>query len=571
MSSIAGHAGAIPACRIAIDIPKPGGSTVLTVRATITVAIIRIMRFVLTHARSLPLTVCLLATGLTLNTAAWGQDNAAVAFTVTGFDVTGEAPVEIEDTDSLLAPFLGEHGNTEGLQNAADTLEKAFHDLGYTFVRVVIPRQPLDDGTIELSVVSFVLDKISIAGNAYFDEENIRASLPSLVAGESPNRKHLARNLDAGRIHPSRKEKITFKASTIPGKVDASVQVSDRKPISFFTWLNNTGTEETGEYRMGVGFQHSNLFNRDHNATLTYTTSPTDTDKVDQIGAVYQVPLYESGALLTALVSESDVNSGRVAEFFDVAGQGSVRGLQYTKFFSRNEGFAQKLVFGVNDKLFDNDIDFDGQPIGNDVRSRPWSLQYRGDFRNERGESDFYIEYVENLSGGSFNNDQFYAASRQGASSNWSLVRYGAGTRKTAGKWTLSGRFKAQHASEPLIAGEQFGLGGAHSVRGLREREVAGDKGYQVQLEAVSPKLGKHNARGILFLEGGSVSLVEPLPGELSRDRVMGLGAGVTWSWRGKLTARVDLAYVPEGTDAGSQDGTRDGDERVHFNLAYKW
>lgn len=81
----------------------------------------------------LSLFLCLLAVNLVFSSTLWGQSGTEIKFTVNSFDIRGEAPVEIEDTNSLLKPFLGVHRSIEGLQDAADTLEKAFHDLGYTF------------------------------------------------------------------------------------------------------------------------------------------------------------------------------------------------------------------------------------------------------------------------------------------------------------------------------------------------------------------------------------------------------------------------------------------------------
>ena len=203
--------------------------------------------------------------------------------------------------------------------------------------------------------------------------------------------------------------------------------------------------------------------------------------------------------------------------------------------------------------------------------SRPASLRYIGDYASDRIEADFYIEYVDNLSGGSDNTAEAYAASRLGASRNWSLVRYGAGFRKNlSGDWSLAARLDGQYADEPLIAGEQIGLGGANSIRGFEEREVSGDKGVQVRIEAWSPELGGHSARGVMFLDLGRTRLVDAVPGDIPSERLASVGAGVNWSWRGRLNARLDAAYVLDGTDPERTGGTEDGDARIHFNLAYR-
>ena len=55
-------------------------------------------------------------------------------------------------------------------------------------------------------------------------------------------------------------------------------------------------------------------------------------------------------------------------------------------------------------------------------------------------------------------------------SRNWSLWRYGADlSYQVTDAWTLTGRLRGQQAGDQLIPGEQFGLGGAYSVRGFRE------------------------------------------------------------------------------------------------------
>ena len=50
----------------------------------------------------------------------------------------------------------------------------------------------------------------------------------------------------------------------------------------------------------------------------------------------------------------------------------------------------------------------------------------------------------------------------------------------------LSARLDGQWSDEPLIPGEQFGIGGARSVRGYEEREASGDSGFFVSAELIS-------------------------------------------------------------------------------------
>jgi len=523
-------------------------------------------------ARKTKFVVALCALILTQPFLAEVNASEGPTFTVSGYEVEGENPLASDETQTLLEAFTGESRDVKTLQDAAKALEQAIHELGYTFVRVILPRQPLSGGQIKLQVVRFALDNIEVRGNEFFTAEQVLRSLPGLEPGASPNTRKLSRSLAVAKQHPARQQKVTFSASSKPGRIDAQVEVDDRDPVNIFTWINNTGSKKNGRYRSGLGYQNSNFLKRDHSTTITYTTSPTDTSKVEQYGAVYQVPLYKPGGQLSGFLAESSSDSGRVAEYFDISGRGSVLGAQYTQYFARNQGYAPRLNFSITDKDFDNNVSFEDTPIGVDVRSRPVALRYLGDLKKEGYSVEFYAEYLRNWSSGSNNTREAYEATRAGAEPGWDAVRYGAGFEKALkDNWALIGRFDGQYSNEPLIAGEQFGVGGSTTVRGFKGREITGDRGMQLTLEAWSPALGKTSARGVVFAGAGRVRLVQAQPDEIRSDSIASIGAGVNWNWQGRFNAQLDFGYVLNGVNEKREGGTRSGDERVHFNLSYKF
>jgi hemolysin activation/secretion protein len=503
---------------------------------------------------------------------AFASEYEKLTIDVAEYLVVGDNPLDERRTQALLKPFVGPDREVKSLQNAAKMLQDAIHQRGLTFVRVVLPRQRLESGTITLRVVHFSLTGVTVQGNEHFEDKQILASLPQLRFGESPNTRALSKALSVVRQHPSRKQKVTFSAANAPRTISARVQVDDRDPVSVFTWLNNTGSKRNGRYRLGLGFQHADMFDRDHSTTLTYTTSPTDVQAVSQYGVVYRMPLYQYGGMASVFLAESSSDSGRVAEFFEVAGRGSIGGAQYTQFFPRREGYSPMLNVSLTDKGFDNDVTFAGTPIGVDIRSRPLALRYSADLKRQKQTAHFYVEYMRNVTSGSNNNRQAYEASRNGAKPAWSALRFGAGfERALPNDWSMVGNLGGQYTSDPLIAGEQLGLGGAASIRGFHEREVSGDKGLQMTFEARSPPLWEHGARGVLFAAVGRISLVNPLQEEIRRESLASIGAGIGWSWKDKVNMRLEAGLVLDGVNPEREDGTRSGDERVHFNLTYRF
>ena len=276
---------------------------------------------------------------------------------VEGYKVTGFNPLSESRTNSIVNEFTGTFSDLDAVRDAAEALQQAIKATGYSLMEVTVPPQPISNRVIELQVVGYVISEITVEGNKYFSEKNIRRSLPHLVIGESPNTKAIDLSLQVANKSPRKRTNLKFLSSSSEEQgLETTLSVSDQAPYQFFAWANNTGTEATGDFRLGVGAQHANVFDRDHAVTLTYTTSPDQQEKVGQIGASYRVPFYRIGGLLDLLYAKSDIDTGRVAGGFDVSGAGQVFGTSFTKYFQKGENYSKTVVVGLSDKLFENNI-----------------------------------------------------------------------------------------------------------------------------------------------------------------------------------------------------------------------
>ncbi|MFT5445384.1 MAG: hemolysin activation/secretion protein [Gammaproteobacteria bacterium] len=487
-------------------------------------------------------------------------------FTVERFRVSGVNPLTPADTGRILAPFLGEYSGLEGLVEAADTLESAISQQGHSFHRVVLPPQTLKAGTVLLDVLVFRIGKITVNNNKHFSKENVLASLPALKPGEVPRTQLLSSQRHVANQHPSKKIELRFKESQQLRAIDAVVDVDDSDPRNLFIGLNNTGNEATGHYRATFGFQHSNVSGNDDQFSTSFTLSPTELNKVKQFGANYSYPLYALGGIASVYYTKSDVDSGTVADVFEVSGAGRFIGASYTHFLQRRGAYTHTLSASVDDKLFDNNVDFLGLPLGVDVRSRPVTLSYRGTYEHAVGLFGGHVSYARNLSSGRLNDKANYAASRFGADANWDVLRFGASADlRVFDDWLLRWRGDGQIADEPLISGEQFGVGGSRSVRGYGEREVSGDSGLFTSLEAWSPDFYE-GARAIGFVDLGRFHSRNIAAGEKDSDSLASIGVGLRWFWRNSVSIEADLARTLSA--AGTHRG---GEYKVHFNAFYRY
>jgi len=500
-------------------------------------------------------------------------------FVITKFEVVGDNPLSESETQAVFENYLGDHYGLEGIQEAASAFEKKLRDSGFAFYQVNLAPQKLEDGTIKLQLIQLKVDKVEVEGNRYFDNENLARNIPTLKTGETPNTRVLSRAINMADMQPSKSLKLQFSESETGGAINAKLKVEDLKTHFAFVSLNNTGNDETGNFRLTGGYQFTNLFNRDHNLSLSYTTSPSDFSAVQQYGASYTIPFYGVGGEFNLFLARSDVDSGIIAQNISVSGAGTIALLHYKHTFLQSSAYKQQLDFGLDHKLFENEVGFLGQPINGtgDVLSRPVTLAYIGFWRGAGKSINFNIAPYVNISGGSNNTDEDYNDLRFGATADWSLVRYGFGYDQLINtNWLFRLKILGQQSSDRLISGEQFGIGGIYSVRGFDERELIGDGGVQANFELWIPGFSQYEIKPLIFFDFGHVEVNTPLLNEIPSVDISSVGTGLRWSIINKLNVVLDVAYVTDGaeevnvvTDATSF--TVRGDVKGHIDVFYRF
>lgn len=530
----------------------------------------------------------LLLAGLPGAVAAQTAPAGEVLLEVGRFEIVGDNPLSAGETEATLAPFLGVHRSVATLEAAATALENRLRDQGYSFHRVIVPAQKPSAGVVRLEMFQFPLANVEVTGQNHFSPENIRRSLPGLVSGTSPDINEMSRELGLANEHPSKRLTVVLKESTKTDALDAEIRVRDSAPsLGFASLVAHTRdaydviNKNTGYSRLTMGYQNSNLFDRDHALTASFTTSPEHFDRVAQYGLFYAIPFYGYNTSLQFHYTRSDVNTGAIGigggAFFNVNGRGEFMGARLTYSLAKLGEFAQNVSLGIEQKHFDGNLGFNGLPIPQTASGdRPLTLRYAARTDQLWGGFGVHVEYITNLPGGPGNDDAGYRAARipNGATLNWNAIRYGLDASYLAGAWNLSARFRGQHTRSLLLPGELFGIGGVASVRGLREREFTGDMGYTFTFEALGPAL-VDTLRPAFFIDHGYASLRKPASADLTAansETAASIGVGVRWNWKRQLDVSVDLAHVLNGTgSSGTVPGTTPGASKLLLSVFYRF
>ena len=501
----------------------------------------------------------------------------ALQFDVVRYEVTGSNPLRPEVISKVLKPYLGRHHGLDGLSAAVDELERKLKKEGYSFHRVILQPQSLQQGIVKLKVHEFKLGKLNISGNKHFSDSNIRNSLPSLVEGQAPNTRLLNQSLAVANEHPDKTLQMIFKEGEAPNTIDVNLNVADKSPHTGYAQLSNTGAEETGDIRLGIGYQYSNLFDKDHIASINYSTSTEEPSNVSQWVMSYSFPFYENGDQLSVYYSDSEVEAteplpGSVD--LDISGAGTVLGARYMYSFKKVKGYKQKLYLGLDMKEFDNLVlaDTGGnvtvvENATNKLESGPISIEYEISKSQTKTPFMFAISFYQNLidDQNAYNDEVRYPISIV-PDTGWNLFRYKAQYELPVASWLLRLRLQGQQTSEPLISGEQFGVGGAQSVRGYEERAILGDTGYSLNIEWWNANDHKKFS-WLIFYDLGQTKYVESIC-ETCDDKQSpsSFGAGLRWMWSRHVNISADAAQVQE--EIGD---TEKGDIKVHVSLTYQY
>jgi hemolysin activation/secretion protein len=502
-------------------------------------------------------------------------------FAVTGYRVDGTlAPAA--GVEALLAPFTGPGKSLADLQAARDALEKALRAEGHSFAVVRLPPQTIAaGGVVTLSVMEYRVGRVTVEGARHHDEANVLRSLPALATDSVPAMGALEAQLLLANSNPVKRTSVVMETGT-RDTIDFAVQIQDARPWRFATTLDNTGTPETGDLRFGVGFQHANLWNRDHVLSLQYMTAPHSDEDPQQLalpfeddvriwGASYLVPLPRLRGSLEIRGGEANVDSGVVAGVFAITGSGSVFGGRFLLNLPVRTALAQQVWMGYDSRRYDNDVQVSGgsEQLVPDYHVSPLTLGYQADARLARVDLRAALHVSHNLPSGSLSSAADFDAVRAGAARDYSIVGLDAGLHYGLGRGgELSLRLEGQYTHDLLVPGEQFGIGGAHSVRGLEERQLTADRGLFGSAEWQSPNLfpgaRSSTVHVAAFIDGATGRTLNATGFERSSIDIASAGVGLRFGSRRSLSLQLDYGYlIDPDPDLNLQSG------RVHGSFSW--
>ena len=460
-----------------------------------------------------------------LNNALAGASLAtSVKVRVKKFEFEGNHVFSSRQLAKVVAIYAGREITSEELEEARVALTKHYVDAGFITSGALLPDQNVASGVIKFQIIEGRLKEVDLRGNFWYRSWWLRNQL-RLAAGQPVNFNDLKTGLQLLRQNPTiSRINAELKPGAQTGESILDVSVKDEQPFRFGFTVGNTRPPSVGE---GIG----ELYLTDLNATghndaldlhwgLERWTMDGAVDYVgfDNVSGTYEFPVTLWNTTLA--LHASKVDTSIIDETFAALGITS-RTTQYglTLHQPLYKTLSDTVIASLSADWEHSETYLLGQPFtlspGSDNgTSNVFATRLAIDWTNRSQVHVLALRSVFNLGLYAFGSTHANAATASSTvqgldtevpdSKFFSWVGQGQYVRRifdtpacreepdTLGwnmlrETTLVLRANAQISDRPLLALEQFSIGGMQSVRGYRENQLLRDNGVFASAEVRVP------------------------------------------------------------------------------------
>jgi hemolysin activation/secretion protein len=465
--------------------------------------------------------------------------------TVTQFNFTGSTIFSDEQLREVVQEYLNRSLSFSELLQARTAITQFYVDRGYVTSGAYIPPQTIENGIVTIAIVEGRIDDINVKVEGKLTPNYVRNRL-KIATGQPLNVDRLLEALQLLQLNPII-DRISAELSSDvrPGTSILDVEITVADTFTAEIILDNGRNPQVGSFRRGVELKDINFLGYGDTAKVWYL----NTDGTHDVDVAYTIPVnarngeveleyrYVSAEVVEDPFDELDINSDY--QKYSI----SFRQPVY-------QTPSQELALGLT---FDHQTsqsrlgDFGGFPFrGTDDEGRTKISSFR--FFQEwtqRGEKQVLAARSEfSLGVDLFDTTNTF---NEGIDEDLPGSNYFAWrgqlqwVRLLAPETFLVMRGDIQLADRPLVALEQFGLGGLGSVVGYRQNYLLTDNGVFGSAEVNFPiyNRGDHLVHLIPFFNIGTGWNSGDTP-DPEDSTLASLGLGLQWQYSDRVSARID-------------------------------
>jgi hemolysin activation/secretion protein len=515
--------------------------------------------------------------------AAQPAPNEEPTFDVLEYDIEGNTVLPQVEIERAVYPYLGEHRSIRDVEAARKALEDAYQSAGYQTVFVDIPEQRITSGVVRLHVLEGRVERTRVVGARYYAQGEIRSRVAALAPGEVPDFNQMQQQLAGLNKQPDRQVAPILKPGRTPGTVEVDLSVKDRLPLHIDLEDDNHNSPFTSSNRANASIRYDNLWQAQHSLSFNYQVAPEHPSEARVYYATYLWRFSDIDDVISLYGIKSDSNVAIVGST-TILGNGRIEGLRWIHPIlgaTTSAGtFFNLVTAGFDHKSFPQtniSATTGFAQIFPNISYTPLTAGFSSNWNHESGSAQFSLNGSTAPRGVFGNSDAEFEGRRVVGSAGYLLWKLDASAEQFIGRHaSLYALVDGQLTADPLIPNEQYAAGGADSVRGYREAEVTGDRGWRGTLEMRAYPLGRPGLDGkrtlyvLAFVDDANVRLIDALGPQVRSAGLASTGFGLrALDWYG---FRVDLDVARTLRNGGKGVGgpiTRSGVD--HFDFSVGW
>jgi hemolysin activation/secretion protein len=491
------------------------------------------------------------------------------------FKIVGSTVFKPADFDRLTNDYLNRDISLADLFEIRSKITELYLSKGYVTSGAIVPPQRIGKtaGIVEIQVIEGRVDEIQVRGNNRLSQDYIRNRI-ARYTGTPLDRQRLLLGLQLLRLNPLiNNVRAELAAGIQPGSSILTVEVGEAPTWRSQISLDNYRSPGAGTDRRQVQVRNSNLLGFGDNANLTYS----NTDGSNSIDLNYEIPLDPQNTRLSISYGTSASNIvEQPFNILDIQSRSSYYELslqhpiiqtptqEFTVGITASHRQSQAQLLG-NIPFPAAGADFNGRTRLSALRLVQTYTQ-RSESEVLAARSQFSIG-VDAL-GSTINGSTPLTAGSQAPDSRFLAWRgQGQYVKLLAPDAILLVRGDLQVANRAILPFEQFGLGGADSVRGYRQDALLADNGLFASTEVRLPiaRFAKDNILLVTpFVDFGTVwnNSGENLP----RKTLLSTGLGLRYQLSDLLTAKVEWGIPLISLEGSKRTWQENG---IYFSVVY--
>jgi hemolysin activation/secretion protein len=491
---------------------------------------------------------------------------------IKSFVFKGNTVFSTKQLQAVVAPYIGREITRAELLEARAAITKLYIERGYITSGGFLSLEQNQAVKRAAAVVTIQIVEgradVNISGaprlHSYIQAKLTKATLPL-------NRDHLVEALQQLQANPLI-EKISaqLREGQQPYTTVLDVEVKERQTLKAEITMNNSRSPAVGTFERGISLSKANLLGWRDRLSLGYRN--TDGSNIVEVG--YSVPVnLENGTVNFDYLNVSSHIVEKPFNKLDIRSNTRVYEFSFRQPLLEqvSSDTSKEFAIGLTASRQESESSLLNIPfplsIGADVkgRTRISALQFFQEWTQTNEHSVLLARSQLSLGIGAFDStSQFFMWRGQVA---W--------LRPLIGKTSILLRTDLQLADGSISALEQFGLGGAATVRGYRQDNFLTDNGFLFSTEVRIP-IWQEKAGELQLIPFADLGTTWNNSNKKLRDTsilqsgtLLSLGLGLQLSIGSRLMARLDWG-VPLLSSKNNSNSTTWQENGIYLNLRYQ-